>query len=310
MSELLPERSGVADADPQGTTPARAADRPVVPPSMRLLVREPLAVAEFAAFLAASPLLRLVGRGDRRPVLVVPGFISSDRATTPLRWFLRGQGYWVHGWELGWNIGPRQRIVDGIATRLAAVHERHHRPVTVIGWSLGGIYAREIARANPAAVRQVITMGTPFRFGPHDRGNLSGLFGRLNRSTALYPGWEVPEDERPPLEVPVTAIYSRSDGIVRWHACVQSAGPQRENIEVLGSHSGLGYNPAALFAIADRLAQPDGSWKPFRPPPGTGVFFPRPAEWDRARRQVIVDAISGPPERQPERRLSTTALEA
>lgn len=263
-------------------------------PPLRLFAREPFAVAEFGAFLAASPLLRLAGRGDRRPVLVLPGFIGTDRSTQPLRWFLRAQGYWVHGWDLGRNVGPRPRIVDGITERLAAIHERHHRPVTVIGWSLGGIYGREIARTNPAAVRQVITLGTPFRFGPQDRGRLTGLFDRLNASAELFPGRDVPEDERPPLEVPVTAIYTRDDGIVRWHACVQSAGPERENIEVRGSHSGLGYNPAALFAIADRLAQAEGSWRPFRPPPGTRSLFPPPVQWDRARRLVSDDQTSSP----------------
>lgn len=266
-----------------GTTVGPMADRPLEAPPWRLRAMEQFAAAEFGAFLAASPVLRLAGRGDEHPVLVLPGFITSDLSTAPLRWLLRGQGYWVHGWRLGRNVGPNPRIVDGIRDRLADLYERHHRPVSLIGWSLGGIYAREMARENPAAVRQVITLGSPFRFGTEDRGSVSGLYDRLNPDPATFFDRDVHEADRVPLEVPATAIYSRADGVVRWHACIEAEGPLRENIEVRGSHSGLGFNPAVLLAISDRLAQREGSWRPFRPPPGTSALFPRPATWDAAR---------------------------
>lgn len=112
---------------------------------------------------------------------------------------------------------------------------------------------------------------------------MSGLYDRLNPDPGTFFDRNNPEAERIPLEVPATAVYSRADGIVRWHACIEADGPLRENIEVRGSHSGLGYNPAVLIAISDRLAQREGSWRPFRPPPGTSPLFPQPATWDAAR---------------------------
>ena len=253
--------------------------RPVRPPPLRLMALESLSVAELAAFMAASPYLRLIGRGDRHPVLVFPGFTADDRSTRPLRWILRGQGYWVHGWGLGSNWGPVPTVMDAIEERLLGVHGRHGVKVSVIGWSLGGIYARHLARLHPQAVRQVITLGSPFRFRPGDRSRASGLYDRIHGPGVVPPGMEVPEEERPPLEVPATAIYSRTDGVVRWHRCIEAEGPLRESIEVRGSHNGLGFNPAVLIAVADRLHQPEDRWRPFRPPLGARSMFPPPATW-------------------------------
>ena len=248
-------------------------------PPLRLFALEPMALAELGAFLAASPFLRVLGRGDRHPILVLPGFTADDSSTQPLRWFLRGQGYWVHGWRLGSNWGPIHGTMDAIEERLVDLHRRHGVKVSVIGWSLGGLYARTLARQHPEAVRQVITLGSPIRLRPGDRSRASALYERINGRGALPPGMELPEEERPPLQMPATSIYSRSDGVVRWHRCLESKGPLRESIEVRGSHSGLGHNPAALVAVADRLAQPEGTWLPFRPPPGMRPLFPKPVTW-------------------------------
>ena len=231
-------------------------DRSVPAIDLSRLALEPRAVFELGAFMAASPVLRAVGRGDRHPVLVLPGFTASDRSTVPLRATLRAQGYWVHGWGLGRNMGPDRRVVDGIARRLEEIHERHGRTVSLIGWSLGGVYARSLARTHPAAVRQVISLGSPFR---------------------MFPGMR--EDQQPPLTVPSTAIYSRTDGIVHWSQCIDAERASAENIEVRGSHSGLGHNPAVLIVVTDRLAQPEGEWRPFRPRPGLGRLYPRSVWW-------------------------------
>src|SRR5215211_7481947 len=134
----------------------------VGPPPLRLLPLEQRAVAELGAMLAASPFLRAYGRGDRHPVFVIPGFTAGDRSTQPLRWSLRQQGYWVHGWRLGANWGPRGGVMEAVDDRLLALHGRHGVKVSIIGWSLGGIYARHLARRHPEAVRQVITLGSPF----------------------------------------------------------------------------------------------------------------------------------------------------
>jgi pimeloyl-ACP methyl ester carboxylesterase len=240
---------------------------------------EQLAGFEYGAFVAASPILRYLGRGDRHPVLVLPGFTASDRTTRPLRSVLRGQGYWAHGWRLGANMGPHPQLVEGMRRRLDELHSRHGVKVSLIGLSLGGIYARELARDHPDSVRQVIMLGSPFRFREGDRGFASPLYDRLGPRSEAFPGRAQLEENRPPLPVPATAIYSRSDGIVRWHACIEAEGPLRENIEVRGTHGGLGYNPAVVIAVANRLAQPEGKWAPFRPPWGTAHLFPAPAVW-------------------------------
>ena len=238
---------------------------------------------ELGAFAAAAPLLRLVGRGDRHPVLVLPGFTASDRSTVPLRSTLQAQGYWVHGWRLGQNLGPTDEVLDGMHARLAELHRRHDRPVSLIGWSLGGIYARELAREHPEAVRQVVTLGSPFRMTLADRSGASGLWDTLKPafSTRLL-RMAMGEIDKPPLRVPSTAVYTRTDGVVRWHTCIDAESDTHENIEVRGSHSGLGWNPAVLLALADRLSQREGQWKRFTPPCSLRAWYPEPVTWQAA----------------------------
>lgn len=185
-----------------------------------------------------------------------------------MRWFLRDRGYFTHGWRLGRNLGPTDRMIEGMRERVQALLEQHGQRITIIGWSLGGIYAREIARGAPDAVRQVITLGSPFRLTGH-RGasNAEPLFKLVSPMwhDNASPEHLESEDRRPRLPVPATAVYTRTDGVVPWPSCVESTGPRRESIEVKGSHSGLGHHPAVLLTIADRLAQPEGTWHPFRP---------------------------------------------
>jgi pimeloyl-ACP methyl ester carboxylesterase len=241
---------------------------------------ESRAVFELGAVAAASPLLRLIGRGDNHPVLILPGFLADDPSTAPLRSVLRSQGYWVHGWQLGRNLGPTPEVIDGLIARLTALHDRHDKPVSLIGWSLGGIYARRLARRYPHMVRQVITLGSPFRIDPAvDRSAVSALYDRLKPTHAVSIDAILPGVEGGPLSVPATSIYTRTDGVVRWWQCLESIGPERENIEVRGSHSGLGFNPAAIYAISDRLAHTVGEWTPFRAPFGFGHQYPHPADW-------------------------------
>jgi dienelactone hydrolase len=217
-------------------------------PSPALLALElPRAAGEYGLLAAAVPLLARSPRGDGHSVLVLPGFTADDVSTRPLRRYLRGLGYEVHGWKLGRNVGPTPRILDGLATRVRDVHGRTGEHISIVGWSLGGIYAREIARRTPESVRQVITLGSPF-----------GMVAESRR----------------PITVPTTSIFSRSDGIAPWHHCREDDGEHRQSIEVVGSHCGLGHHPAVLHVIADRLAQPRGSWAPFRARGVWRPFFP------------------------------------
>lgn len=256
---------------------------PAEPPSLMLRLMESRAVFELGAAAAASPFLRAIGRGDQHPVLVLPGFMASDTSTMTLRSTLQAQGYWVHGWRLGRNLGPTERIADGIAERLMEIHHRHGRQVSIVGWSLGGIYARRLAHSFPEHVRQVITLGSPFRINEGDRSAASGMYERLKHTHVILEDDLLAREISEPLPVPSTAIYSRSDGIVQWWQCIESVGPRRENIEVLGSHTGLGHNPSVIYAISDRLRRSPAHWRPFRPPPGTGMWYPKPANWRAPR---------------------------
>lgn len=258
--------------------------RPVAAPSPRLLLLEQRALFELGALAAAAPWLRAVGRGDRHPVLVLPGFTASDRTTTLLRMQLRTWGYWAHGWRQGRNWGPTPEVVEGIVERLHELHRRHEQKVTLVGWSLGGMYARELARQFPDEVRSVISLGSPYRMEAVDRSTLSPLVDRLlpTFERRLPEAEWLAEDDKPRLGVPATSIYSRTDGIVRWHLCIDRVTPTSENIEVRGSHTGLAVNPAVLYAIGDRLAQPADDWRPFHAPAPLRRFFPKPADWSPA----------------------------
>jgi len=230
------------------------------PPSRQLLLLEARAIWEMGAFFATYPLLRLGPRGDGHPVLVLPGLAASDRSTRPLRSFLNDRGYRAHGWKLGPNQGPLPGFEQKLQRRLAELCTRHGQKVSLIGWSLGGIFARELARSTPAQVRGVITLGSPFA-GDARASNASKLYERLSAGSTVDARRRA--QMREPLPVPATAIYTRSDGIVAWQGCLEQPGPLAENIEVEGSHCGLGHNPVVLHAIADRLAQADGRWRPF-----------------------------------------------
>ncbi len=232
------------------TLAAVAPHEPIAPPSPLLLALEGRAWLEFAALLPAWPLLNRAPRGDGHPVLVLPGFMASDYSTRPLRWFLRARGYRTHGWRLGLNRGPSPATVEGLSARFRELRERHEQPLSVIGWSLGGIYARELARRFPTEVRRVITLASPFR--DVDATAVARFFGRRPAAGDE----EVRRRLRTPPPVPCTSFYSRTDGIVAWQSCLEYDAPHCENVEVRTSHCGMGHHPAVLLAIADRLARP------------------------------------------------------
>ena len=239
-------------------------------PSLLTFASEvPRAAGEMMAFTALTPLLTRLPTGDGRPVLVLPGFTASDQSTTSLRYVLARLDYSVHGWHLGQNLGPSQRIVDGMLHRFEEVHRRHDgEPITLLGWSLGGLYSRALATRFPDAVRHVITLGSPFRLHRAEETNV----GRWFDKTAPIHGLRRPHSadfRREPytgnLPVPSTAVFTKADGVVPWRSCVDVPGPRSENIEVFGSHCGLGFNPAVLGIVADRLRLGKQEWRPFKP---------------------------------------------
>ncbi len=260
------------------TIPSAAAKSPAKPGLGRLALEQRIPF-EIGAFAAASPLLRTLGRGDKHPVLVLPGFSASDMSTVPLRGVIRSQGYWVHAWGLGRNIGPTPEIITGLVERLQLLSERHEAKVSVIGWSLGGMYARAMARMFPDYVRQVITLGSPYRLRDAQSTPVGRMYRRYANQHMPVADVMPPEHELPPLTMPATSIYTRTDGIVHWSGCIDEEGPLRENIEVRSSHVGLGVNPAAIIAISDRLGQAEGEWKPFKPNALVRGLFPKPVWW-------------------------------
>ena len=253
-------------------------DQAIRSPQGWLTALELRAVGEWATMQVLRPCLERLPRGDGHTVVVLPGFTADDRSTKPLRDLLVSLGYDARGWGLGANRGPTPRTVEGLRALFGEV-VADTGDLSIVGWSLGGIYAREVARELPAAaLRQVITMGSPIEMIQGDRSASTPLYERLRPQHQDSVRRNVRESERPPLPVPATAIYTRTDGIVQWRSCLTVAGPRAENVEVYGSHSGLGFNASAVYVVADRLAQPAGTWVPFEAPLLFRAAFPKPAD--------------------------------
>ena len=207
--------------------------------------------------------LKAAPRGDGHPVIVVPSFLRGDGHTAPLRRFLAGCGYAAFGWGLGTNLGPTAAALDGIEMLLGAVHRRQGRKVTLIGHSLGGVIARELAKQHPDQVRQLLVLASPIRLPA--ASPLEPVYKLLARWHSIDPAGSIAELNTPP-DVPVTAIYTKSDGIVAWQSCREIEGALRESIEVRGAHGTMVRNPAAWRIVADRLAQREGEWRAYKAP--------------------------------------------
>ena len=247
------------------------------PPSNWLALTEPTrAMGELAAFVALRPLLSLLPRGDGHGVLVLPGFMASDSSTGPMRRLLSQLGYDAVGWKLGRNVRVDTLRVEAMGRCVSELFARTGGKVSIIGWSLGGVFARELAKQMPDKVRGVITLGSPIS-DDRDHSNARRLFEMLNgrEPEPMRQGNFRKLAEAPP--VPTTSILTRGDGVVHWRGSVQHPGsnPQTENIEVYASHIGLGVNPAVMLAIADRLAQPEGEWAPFEAKGPCALAFPK-----------------------------------
>jgi thioesterase domain-containing protein len=235
------------------------------PPSRTLMFLEGRAIHEFGAFLGALPLLSLAPRGDGHPVLVLPGFLAGAPSTQFLRQLLRRLGYRAYDWRLGYNLGVRPRLIQRLPARVDEIRSRNEgRKVSVIGWSAGGIFARELARREPDDIRMVITLGSPIR-GNQQATHAWRMWRLLNRNSqareVVTEAARIAREE--PLQVPTTCIYSKTDGIVAWQCCLSRPAPETENVEVHSTHLGYGHNVEALRVIADRLALPEGQWRPY-----------------------------------------------
>ena len=231
-------------------------------PSLALLLAEPSrALFEGLSLRPSLRLLPTAARGDGHPVLFLPGFLADDVSTLAMRRFARRQRFKAYGWGLGRNLGASTRVREGLRLLLEDVAERHGRSVSLVGWSLGGIYARELAKALPQHVRQVVTLGSPFADVARPT-NVTRLFRLFLQESGQRGLAAMADGLREPPPVPSTAIFSKTDGVAHWEACREPEAEHTENIEVFGSHCGLGVNPVVLHVLADRLSQPEGSWAP------------------------------------------------
>jgi pimeloyl-ACP methyl ester carboxylesterase len=229
-------------------------------PHPLLVLLEGRAPWEYAAMLAAMPWLRRLPRGDGHPVIVYPGLGATDITTAPLRGFLQHLGYSAYPWKQGFNFGPRRGVLDVVREHVQRIASRHDDKVSLIGWSLGGLYAREMAKEFPQLARCVITLGSPFAGHPRAT-NAWRVYEWVSGQDVHDP--ELIEQIRGVPPVPTTSIYSRTDGVVAWQCSLNDESPRAENIEVHASHIGMGMNPLALYAIADRLRQDPAHWKRF-----------------------------------------------
>lgn len=248
------------------------------PPHQLLRLTEPVrAMLELGSLHLAEPWLHSLPGGDGHPVLVIPGFTGGDMSTIVLRNFLDQLGYQAHRWEQGVNFGIRPELYQGAKQVLLRLNEAYGCTVSLVGQSLGGIYARELAKDHPEAVRQVVCLGSPFNDRAGIASNVTRLYRYFNRAhqtkSAQFKamGWELAK--APP--VPTTSVYSKADGVCHWRACIQHGGhDQVENIEVMGSHTGMAVNAQVLFVIADRLTQRKRDWRPFHPGSYLGLRLP------------------------------------
>jgi len=238
-------------------------------PSKLLLSAEAVrAIYEYSlGWLLNLPIRTISPKGDGHPVMVIPGLAGADGSTHYLRNFLEGLGYAAYSWGLGRNFGPRfgfDNLLSDLVRRTKEISDAHGgEQVTIIGWSLGGIYAREIAKIEPEIIRSVITLGTPFKVG--DAGtHATPLYEILSKDKSHKDPDVLKQISQPP-PVPFTSIYSKTDGVVHWKCSIEECGDFSENIEIPGaSHLGIGHNPVSMYVIANRLAQTKDNWKPYK----------------------------------------------
>ena len=210
--------------------------------------------------------LNSLPKGDGHPVMVLPGFMAGDFSTVFIRYFLNQWGYAAQPWNLGLNLGLNK--YRDVENRMAQELEKHFndygQKVSLIGWSLGGTFARELARQHPEWVRSVICLGSPI--GKDISGALTaGIYQFISGNRFSDPEFrkKIAQASRPVPKVPCTAIFSKSDGIVNWKIAQEKESIIAENIEVKSAHTGLGMNASVMYLLADRLRQEEGKWKKF-----------------------------------------------
>lgn len=242
-------------------------------PSLFSSMLEVRALFEIASLPYSLPMLMHAPHGDGHPVLLLPGFMGSEGSLIALEVYLRNRGYAVQTWGLGRNVGFRPGHASAIEQKIRYMHHESGRKVSLVGWSLGGVFAMYGAHQASECVRNVITLGSPVTVDASGNA-VPPLLKALYRLIAHPMGTAAHSmqpraktmRERKLLPVPVSCLYSLSDGVVPPQESTMEGDPSRhENVRVWGSHTGLGFNPLVLQIVADRLAQPEGQWRPYQP---------------------------------------------
>ncbi len=244
-----------SEGTPGGDGPARAL----------LLLELPRVAGEYAASRAVDLVAPRRPTGDGRPVLVIPGFHATDGLTRRLRSHLKRHDFRVHGWGQGANIGLTDELIDGLADRFEEIRKRYDEPVSVVGWSFGGVLARGLAHTYPGDVRQIVCLGSPWR-ADGEKTRATAMFERSRRKHGISDRAKPMIDLlRGPVPVPTTAVWSKTDGIVPWRGCRVdvSVYPRAENVAVPSSHVGMVANPLVLDVVVDRLSQDLEDWHEF-----------------------------------------------
>jgi esterase/lipase len=242
-------------------------------PSVWSSLLETRVFMEMALLPASVPLLLEAPRGDGHPVLLVPGFMAGERSLVALKHFLHSKGYDVHTWGLGRNVGFRVKHANALPQKIRYLHHTTGRKVSLVGWSLGGVFSFYSAESTQECVRSIITLGSPVSVdvtGNQSPPALKAMYRlvshRLGASAHLMQPRAKAMREHRRLAVPTSCLYSLTDGVVPPQEATIDGDPAlHENIRVPGSHIGLGFNGIVLAVVANRLAEPEGDWKPFAP---------------------------------------------
>ncbi|MFT7687752.1 MAG: pimeloyl-ACP methyl ester carboxylesterase [Candidatus Azotimanducaceae bacterium] len=240
------------------------------PPLRNTLSEVPRTILELGSLVAILPALAMLPKGDGHPVLVLPGFMAGDESTYVLRQYLNLMGYKALPWNLGRNTGKPEILETQLLERFEEISKKYKGKISLIGQSLGGVFARELARSQSKKIKQVITLGSPFSVG--QSSSVNSLVTKLfeNQSgmtiTAMRERLGVSDHEKAP-PVPMTAIFSKGDGVVNWRACREiESGAKIQNIEVRGSHCGMAFNPTIYYIIRNRLSQVEDAWEKYQCP--------------------------------------------
>lgn len=231
---------------------------------------------EMLALPYTMPLLAMAPRGDGHPVLLLPGFLGDEGSLVALQVFLANCGYRVETWGFGRNVGFRRGYADALVRRLRLLHEASERKVSLVGWSVGGVFAVHAARHAPECVRSVITLGSPLTVDPAGSASpaaVKAIYRMIADPFGAHAQQADADNRRAWPSVPTSCLYSLSDGVVPPQEATIDGDPAlHENILVAGSHAGLGINALVLWIVADRLAQPERRWQPYRPDVVAGIL--------------------------------------